>query len=593
MKNTHTGKCHQENSTVLCWIHSHVEGKSSYLSSIDLHHHHILQETFPNIQALIVDISGNFWNSHEFYNLSQHGKEQLSRCLKKPHTFHAACSRSDFYQIANPKFDDLPLVVNSTFQNLEFLQPSIESNVFYENVTISNLDGQDDLSSNSDIALSDPCPMFEGKRFMNRRGYICYLNSVVNGLLSLKSFRKMIKFMEDIMKNFFTNILNDEMRNLERLRVKLNRFNPNFPYGTHSDACEALNQLILLMNLDDFHQMSHIEIKRKQKCTDCDDESSFSVHAPHGSPNILILEQSYETNIQGEVDNYIRNLKNVHSEDAYCTNCQGNRSMTLSDCLQTHDILMIRTHRFSDNFIKIEKEITPTYIIQIGSKRYKLKCYISHHGQSAEVGHYTSTIPLQNNILLTFDDELRIEKTEFTKDPYILFYERIDSDNDESEDELNDLFECQFCDKQDFTNQQSLEKHQAEVHQSMPNDKENILGFSESTEDTDPVPLNETTGPSPMDVDMSDVPNTINESGILNLESDNESIISDDISQVKSKCTFIYPKGTIEQFTKIASKHKKEDGARMPVFAYLAGYRRFLNWDRISISKSIWFFPCI
>ena len=352
MKNSYTGKHHKENSTVLCWIHSHVEGKPSYLSSIDLHYQDILQKTFQNIQGLIVNVSGNIWLSQEFYTLSEYGRKQLRGCLKKPHSFHGSCSRSDFYQIASPKFDDLPLVVNCASGELELLQASFESNVFGENIKISNLDGQDDLSSNSDMALSDPCPMFEGKTFMNRRGYICYLNSVINGLLSLKTFRKMIKFMEDIMKNFFTNILNDEMRNLERLRVKLNRFNPNFPYGTHSDACEALNQLILLMNLDDFHQMSHIEIKRKQKCTDCDDESSFSVDAPHGSPNILILEQSNENNIQDEVDNYIRNLKNVHSEDAYCTNCQGNRSMTLSDCLQTHEILMIRTHRFSDNFCK-------------------------------------------------------------------------------------------------------------------------------------------------------------------------------------------------------------------------------------------------
>ena len=95
-----------------------MEGKPSYLSSVDLHFHKILQNIFPNIEALIVDISGKFWVSHEFYTISEYGRKQLGTCLKKPHSFHASCSGNDFYQIASPKFDDLPLVVNSTFHLL-------------------------------------------------------------------------------------------------------------------------------------------------------------------------------------------------------------------------------------------------------------------------------------------------------------------------------------------------------------------------------------------------------------------------------------------------------------------------------------------
>ena len=519
-----------------------------------------------------MNISGKFWNSHEFYNLSQHGKEQLRSCLKKrkPHIFHSACSRSDFYEIASPSFEDLPIVVNSAFENVEYVQATFESNIFSENVTISNLDGQDDLSSVSEDPLFDPCPMYEGSTLKNIEGYLCFLNSISNGLLSLKSFRKLIQFMEPKMKEFFTNILNGEMRHLERLRVALHKFNANFPPGRQSDACEALNQLILLMNLDNLFQISQVEIKRKQKCEVCNDEITFSVNAPHGSPNILILEQSNEKNVQDEVDNYIRKLKNVHSNDVYCTKCDEYATMTLSDCLQTNEIVIIRIHRFSNNFIKIDKDVIPTFIIQIGSYRYRLRCYISHHGQSAEVGHYTSTIPKGNNFL-TFDDEKRIEKTKCTKDPYILFYEKIETDDGESEGEgeLNDLFECRFCDENEFTNQQSLEKHEVDVHQFLPNNEKNILGESKLGNDKpieDPVP--ETTGPSPLDIS-----NNINESEILDLESVDEAK-SDEISQIESgTITFIYPRGTIEQFTKKASNYKDEDSERREVIAYLAGYK--------------------
>ena len=306
LKNTYTGKKYKEDSTVLCWIHSHVEGKPSYLSSKDLHFHHILQETFPHIQALIVNISGNIWNCHEFYNFSQHGKERVRKCMKKPHLFHASCSQSDFYQTVTPTFDDLPLVVNNTSGVSDFFQTSCESNVDYENVRIPNYDGEDDTSSASELSLFDPSPEFQGRELLNREGYICYLNAISNGLLSLKSFRQLIPFMNPMMRDFFNKILSGDVRNLERLRRELHNFNPNFPHGIHSDACEALDQIIKLIDLNALFQISLVEIKRKQKCATCAEENMFSVDAYYGSPNILMLKQSDKNNIQDEVNSYIK-----------------------------------------------------------------------------------------------------------------------------------------------------------------------------------------------------------------------------------------------------------------------------------------------
>ena len=125
----------------------------------------------------------------------------------------------------------------------------------------------------------------------------------------------------------------------------------------------------------------------------------------------------------------------MHSNNAYCAKCEGDQLVTFSDSIQTHDILIIRIHRFSDNFNKIDKKVTPIDIIIIGSSRYKLKCYIIHHGQSAKSGHYTSTFPRENDCLLTFSDEVRTEKTEHSEDPYMLFYERIEiQDSTEKQD---------------------------------------------------------------------------------------------------------------------------------------------------------------
>ena len=288
------------------------------------------------------------------------------------------------------------------------------------------------------MALSDPFPMFEGRELMNTEGYLCYLNAISNGLLSLKSFRQLIQFMNPMMRDFFYHILIGEMKHLESLRKELHKFNPNFFRGIHSDACEALNQMIKLMDLDDLFKISLVEIKRTQRCTVCAEQSIFSVDASYGSPNILMLQRSTEISVQEEVNNYIRNIKKVPSNEGYCNKCQASVTMTLSDSLKTNKILMIRICRFSDNFNKINKEVNVNHILQVGTSRYKAKCFISHHGQSAKSGHYTTTILKNNNEVLKYDDTIRSEQTRCSKDPYIIWYERIDSEEanigkDESE----------------------------------------------------------------------------------------------------------------------------------------------------------------
>ena len=148
INNTLTGRLHKENSTVLCWIHSHIDSKPSYLSSIDLHYHHILQKTFPDIQALVVDICGQTFVTHKFYTLSEHGKQQLARCLKKTHTFHASCTGEEFYQIADCHGYDLPFIY----------VVDLKSTIEYHDTSIPNLDGQYDFPN---VQLIYPKDMIE------------------------------------------------------------------------------------------------------------------------------------------------------------------------------------------------------------------------------------------------------------------------------------------------------------------------------------------------------------------------------------------------------------------------------------------------
>ena len=123
--NSTSGKKHKENSTILCWIISHVEQNSSILSNSDLHNHFLLQKTFPHIQALIVNIAQTSLIKHQFYNLTNYGKSQLSKCMEFTHSFDSCHTGRTFCETVNDNFYDFPslcvvdLDSNGQLSNLE------------------------------------------------------------------------------------------------------------------------------------------------------------------------------------------------------------------------------------------------------------------------------------------------------------------------------------------------------------------------------------------------------------------------------------------------------------------------------------------
>ena len=106
--NSTSGKKHKGNSTILCWIISHVEQNSPILSRSDLHNHFILQKTFPHIQALIVNIAQTSLIKHQFYNLTNYGKSQLSKCMEFTHSFDSCHTGRTYCETIKNNFYDFP-----------------------------------------------------------------------------------------------------------------------------------------------------------------------------------------------------------------------------------------------------------------------------------------------------------------------------------------------------------------------------------------------------------------------------------------------------------------------------------------------------
>ena len=87
-------KDYGENTTILAWIHSHVEtNQCDFLSSVDVHNQRVLEKSFPHIQAIVVELLHTERINHEFYILTTLGKIFCN----KP-GFHNECQNENYYK---------------------------------------------------------------------------------------------------------------------------------------------------------------------------------------------------------------------------------------------------------------------------------------------------------------------------------------------------------------------------------------------------------------------------------------------------------------------------------------------------------------
>ena len=115
MEKSETAKTHLGNTTILAWIHSHVNGNQcNFLSSIDVHNQRTLELTFGHIQCMVVEIDPKNPKKKASctYNLTGLGRRRLDGCKHSPNNFHESCRRSCFYESASYEKDGFaPLAI--------------------------------------------------------------------------------------------------------------------------------------------------------------------------------------------------------------------------------------------------------------------------------------------------------------------------------------------------------------------------------------------------------------------------------------------------------------------------------------------------
>ena len=89
-------------STIFAWVHSHVNGSKCFLSSIDMHTQFVLQNNFPHILAIVVEIAPKGKVKNEYYQITEKGKQRIASCnnekKQSPNNFHKSCSYPRFFR---------------------------------------------------------------------------------------------------------------------------------------------------------------------------------------------------------------------------------------------------------------------------------------------------------------------------------------------------------------------------------------------------------------------------------------------------------------------------------------------------------------
>ena len=111
-----------------------------------------------------------------------------------------------------------------------------------------------------------------GRKFENVIGNnICYINSVLNGLLALDKYR--MKLNEGTCECPLCSFLISTDLNAIDLRIWASQFNPTFTvHGRQEDAEEFLR--VLIDNCSSLSNLAHFDTKEKHTCTVCQYVSS-------------------------------------------------------------------------------------------------------------------------------------------------------------------------------------------------------------------------------------------------------------------------------------------------------------------------------
>jgi len=281
---------------------------------------------------------------------------------------------------------------------------------------------------------------------LNNTGTLCYLNSLIQCLMSLPAFNETlvnnyspeIGCKNDILqsiynlysKNKYRDIPSNEIKTettrsvlaaMYRMRMKHQAY--SIGLGSQEDAGEALKFILECLG-DKFAEVFHVSHKMVIKCLKCEKK-----HMSNNAPTEIFINMSANNSqIHGELDNKeaIENhikICMIAPEDYKCENCDEVNTKTKSNIRQFYylsemsSVLVLSFHGFQHNLIngsyKREARYFPQTLDFITESKkklhYKVVAQIEQFG-NLNFGHYTANCHKGSQVKIYDERKQKIQK---------------------------------------------------------------------------------------------------------------------------------------------------------------------------------------
>ena len=274
----------------------------------------------------------------------------------------------------------------------------------------------------------DPKIAFTGRRFPNTSN-ICWLNSSINGLLSIRTVRDKIMSGANEFMLHLRSALNGNYFVAEPLRQLLQTFYGEiyeFTYGNQHYIGDSLSCLLEALQVKD---LCSYDITVARNCLSC---SYSHPESTTGMLYFLDLKSTTQEMIQGESISSVTECPKchracLHSEKVYMSN--------------TKQFLLFGCSRPEGN----EQSVYPSPLIRTADgKKYAIKSVINYYpGESADSGHYNTSIFYNEQWYMaqdSFEGQYNVQQMEdFPSNGLVFIYEQEDMLDTENDTPLNTI----------------------------------------------------------------------------------------------------------------------------------------------------------
>ena len=350
---------------------------------------------------------------------------------------------------------------------------------------IPQLDGEHDFHEEEEImeqenSVAIPSSNFDGlflrNEFIEEQGFqnICFINSIVNGLFSLRHFQRIFPILDESFGTEFEGLFNGYNDQVEWIRDRLKNVSiSEFLYGIKSDAFEALIALFKSMGLTpEGSLLDHVvKLQETTTCLTCSHtkvRNSSNDFEANGFLALPTFDPKSQTSQVIDIRTILSSFTKPHKVKEFCETCK--KVMLVNkenEIIDSGNVLIMRVSDLKSDFTQRGSDIHPNRNIEVNGKTYTLKSVVEYNGTD----HYTASI--LNGESWTLRSDMRMEK-ESTQPlhPYIIFYEVEDQEiNTDLPSESADMrvevdeheHDCDLCEGS-FYSHNGLIKHKVEAH---------------------------------------------------------------------------------------------------------------------------------